>query len=103
LDAEYIWHHTRAFLFLAEQAGEEAGFACRRCCFLSFRHVMAMTVTARTVVVIIGAMVLVAPVIFVVAIIIVTFMVTVITVIAVVIMIMPVAFMVIVTGRLSLC
>jgi hypothetical protein len=100
LDAEYIWHHTRAFLFLAEQAGEEAGFACRRCCFLSFRHVMAMTVTARTVVVIIGAMVLVAPVIFVVAIIIVTFMVT---VIAVVIMIMPVAFMVIVTGRLSLC
>ena len=83
------------FLFLAEQAGEEAWFACRRCCFLPFRHVMAMTVTSRTVVVII-----VAPVIFVVAIIIVTFMVT---VIAVVNMIMPVAFMVIVTGRLSLC
>ena len=83
------------FLFLAEQAGEEAWFACRRCCFLPFRHVMAMTVTPRTVVVII-----VAPVIFVVAIIIVTFMVT---VIAVVNMIMPVAFMVIVTGRLSLC
>jgi hypothetical protein len=83
------------FLFLAEQAGEEAWFACRRCCFLSFRHVMAMTVPPRTVVVII-----VPPVIFVVAIIIVTFMVT---VIAVVNMIMPVAFMVIVTGRLSLC
>jgi len=88
-------HHTRVFLFLAEQAGEEAWFACQRCCFLSFRHVMAMTVTARTVVVII-----VAPVTFVVAMIIVTFMVT---VIAVVIMTMPVAFMVIVTGRLSLC
>ena len=99
MDAEDIWHHTRVFLFLAEQAGEEAWFACRRCCFLSFRHVMAMTVTARTVVVIIVAMVLVAPVIFVVAMIIVTFMVT---VIAVVIMIMPVAFMVTGTGRLSL-
>ena len=92
MDPEDIWHHTRVVLFLAEQAGEEAWFACRRCCFLSFRHVMAMTVTARTVVVIIEA-----PVIFVVAIIIVTFMVT------VVIMIMPVAFMVIVTGRLGLC
>jgi hypothetical protein len=99
LDAEDIWHHTRVFLFLAEQAGEEAWFACRRCCFLSFRHVMAMTVTSRAVVVIIVAMVLVAPVIFVVAMIIVTFMVT---VIAVVIMIMPVAFMVTGTGRLSL-
>jgi hypothetical protein len=100
LDAEDIWHHTKVFLFLAEQAGEEAGFACRRCSFLSFRHVMAMTVTARTVIVIIVAMVIVAPVIFVVAITIVTFMAA---VIAVVIMIMPVAFMVIVTGRLSLC
>jgi hypothetical protein len=98
LDAEDIWHHTRVFLFLAEQAGEEAGFACRRCSFLSFRHVMAMTVTARTVIVIIVAMVLVAPVIFVVAITIVTFMAAVIAVV-----IMPVAFMVIVTGRLSLC
>jgi hypothetical protein len=81
------------FLFLAEQAGEEAWFACRRCCFFPFRHVMAMTVTARAVVVIIVAMVLVAPMI------IVTFMVT---VTAVIIMIVPVAFMVIVTGRLSL-
>jgi len=87
------------FLFLAEQAGEEAWFACRRCCFLPFRHVMAMTVTARAVVVIIVAMVLVAPMIIVVAMIIVTFMVT---VTAVIIMIVPVAFMVIVTGRLSL-